>query len=86
MGSWRLAAPRAAPPPLPRRARDVVLLGAYALACSALHSLLQRHYLSQCATPWLSLFALEPGPYCVLVRRALGALQWSPVLALPALA
>ena len=53
---------------------------AYALACSATHGLLQLHYTGYCRGSWLALFALDPSPYCALVRRSLDALQWSPLL------
>lgn len=62
--------------------RRAVCLCTYATGCALLHGLLQQHYLTACRSTWLSLFAVDPGPYCSLVRRGLSALQWSPVLAL----
>lgn len=60
--------------------REAASLCAYAVGCAALHGLLQQHYVVTCRS-WLALFALDPGPYCALVRKGLHALQWSPVLA-----
>lgn len=65
-------------------ARRLAYLCAYTACCAALHGLLQQHYISTCRSSWLSLFAVDPGPYCALVRKGLSALQWSPVFALPA--
>lgn len=65
-------------PPLRRAA----CLCAYAATCALLHGLLQQHYFSTCRASWLSLFSLDPGPYCEFVRRGLSTLQWSPLLLL----
>jgi hypothetical protein len=54
---------------------------AYAASCAALHALLQQHYVTTCRSSWLSLFALDPGPYCALVRKSLTVIQWSPLVA-----
>jgi hypothetical protein len=56
-------------------------LCAYTASCWVLHGLLQHHYIDTCRSSWLSLFALDSGPYCALVRRGLSALQWSPLVA-----
>lgn len=61
--------------------RRGVSLCAYSVGCAALHGLLQQHYLSTCRASWLSLFSVDPGPYCAFVRKGLLALQWAPVLA-----
>lgn len=66
--------------------RRLAYLCAYTASCAVLHGLLQQHYVSACRSTWLSLFALDPGPYCALVRRSLAALQWSPLVVAPALA
>lgn len=62
--------------------RKAACLCAYATTCALLHGLLQQHYLLTCRATWLSLFSLDPGPYCALVRRGLTALQWSPIAVL----
>lgn len=54
---------------------------AYAVGCSAFHGLLQQHYLATCRSSWLALFAVDPGPYCALVRKGLSVLQWTPLVA-----
>lgn len=56
-------------------------LCAYTCSCAILHGLLQQYYVATCRSSWLSLFALDPGPYCAIVRKGLTALQWSPLLA-----
>ena len=60
--------------------RRLAYLCAYTASCAVLHGLLQQHYISTCRSSWLSLFALDTGPYCALVRKGLSALQWSPLL------
>lgn len=59
----------------------LVALCGYALSCSALHGLLQHHYYNTCRSSWFALFAVDPSPYCALVRRGLSVLQWSPLIA-----
>lgn len=59
----------------------VAWLAAYSVSCALLHNLLQQHYFATCRSSWLSFLLTDPGPYCALVRRGLGALQWSPLLA-----
>lgn len=54
---------------------------AYTASCAVLHGLLQQHYVNTCRSSWLSLFALDPGPYCAIIRKGLSVLQWSPLVA-----
>lgn len=65
-----------------RQLEGVAALLAYSVSCALLHSLLQHHYLDTCRSSWLSLFSVDPGPYCGLIRKGLCVLQWSPVVAL----
>ena len=65
--------------------RRAAALLAYSASCALLHGLLQQHYLGTCRSSWLALFAVDPGPYCAVVRRGLAALQWSPFVAFGAL-
>jgi hypothetical protein len=60
--------------------RRLTCLCAYTLSCAVLHGLLQQHYIATCRSSWLSLFALDPGPYCAVVRKGLSVLQWSPLV------
>lgn len=67
--------------PLGPTGQDVRRLFLYSLSCALLHGLLQQHYYGVCKSSWLALFSLDPGPYCVLVRKSLSVLQWSPLVA-----
>ncbi len=61
--------------------RATVLLGVYAASNVALYGLLKQHHNAVCASSWWSLFLTEPSVYCQLVSRALGILQWAPLVA-----
>lgn len=63
------------------RPGQVAALTAFSVSNMILYRLLHRHYTEMCAASWWSVFALEPSTYCVLVRRALGILQWAPLVA-----
>jgi hypothetical protein len=44
-----------------------------------MHHLVSMQYAQTCRTSWFAALGLEPSGYCVLLRRALEVLQWSPV-------
>lgn len=58
-----------------------VALALYASSNVVLFGLLKRHYGAVCTGSWWSAFLTEPSPYCQLVARALGILQWAPLVA-----
>lgn len=49
------------------------------LSCFVMHHLVSMQYAQTCRTSWFAALGLEPSGYCVLLRRALEVLQWSPV-------
>lgn len=62
------------------RLASLAHLAVYATSCALLHSLLRRQYLEHCTGTWLSsLLGVEASPYCSIIRRGLGALEWTPL-------
>lgn len=59
--------------------RTATLL-AYSVSCVVLHYLLQSHYFGYCRGTWFSALGLDSSAYCAFVRKAISALEVSPLL------
>ena len=53
---------------------------AYSISCVLAHHLISLHYYNTCKASWFSFLGLDSSVYCGWVRRALQALQWTPLV------